>query len=150
MSVRISRLMQRPGFTALLALACAATGLTPIADGDIFWHLAAGREMVRTRGLIEHDGFSVSAAGRDWIDVHWLFQLGAYGVHSLFGFQGLVLVKCALIGATVLWLCAGVPRGVRPLTATGLLIAFLCARQLLLPRPVIVSLLLLSVFFVQL
>ncbi|HET8940312.1 MAG TPA: hypothetical protein VFN67_43020 [Polyangiales bacterium] len=42
-----------------LWLASAATGLAPIADGDIFWHLAGGYETWRsgellTQGLLRH------------------------------------------------------------------------------------------------
>ena len=38
-------------------------------------------------------------------DVHWLFQLVLYGVHSLFGLAGLVWLKCVVIalGAALLW-----------------------------------------------
>jgi tetratricopeptide (TPR) repeat protein len=150
MTARYRTSLRCHGPTALLLLGCAATGLIAAADGDIFWHLAAGREVLRTRVLLDHDVFSISAAGRAWPDVHWLFQLGAYGVHSLGGLQGLVLAKCALIGASAWWLCRGVPRGAQQLTALLLLAALLCVQQLLLLRPVIVSLLLLSYFFAQL
>src|SRR3954469_13579389 len=88
----------------LLAAVVFAVGLTAIADGDIFWHLAAGRQMVAARALLRADPFSVSAFGRPWIDVHWLFQLGAYAVHAAGGLRGLVLAKAALaaLGALVL------------------------------------------------
>jgi hypothetical protein len=138
------------GFAALVFAGSAGSGLAPIADGDIFWHLAAGRELVRTRAPIEQDPFSTGAFGRSWTDVHWLFQLGCYGVHELFGLVGLVLVKCGLIGAAACLLCAAVPRSARPLTAAILIGSLWCARPLLLLRPVIVSLLLLAGFFLQL
>src|SRR5262252_7867036 len=109
------------GFALLVFAGSAGTGLAPIADGDIFWHLAAGRELIRTRAPITHDPFSVGAYGRDWIDVHWLFQLACYGVHALFGLRGLVLAKCCLIGLSALLLCAAVPRSARPLTAALLI-----------------------------
>src|ERR1044071_8172859 len=77
-------------------------GLTPVADGDVYWHLAAAREIVRTGSLLTHDPFSISAAGRPWCDVHWLFQLGLYAVHQLGGLGGLVVAKCVVIGAGAL------------------------------------------------
>src|SRR6185295_6392966 len=83
---------------AVLCVGAASTGLAPSADGDIWWHLAAGREMVARGSLLFTDPFSVSAQGRAWPDVHWLFQLAAYPLHQLFGLAGLVLIKCALIG----------------------------------------------------
>jgi len=80
-----------------LIAAAAATvavfllSLQAISDGDIFWHLAAGREMVRRRAFLRTDPFTLSAAGRPWPDVHWLFQLAVYGLHQTFGLAGLVL-----------------------------------------------------------
>ena len=59
----------------------AIVALGPIADGDIYWHLAAGAEMWRRHDLLRADPFTVSAAGRAWIDVHWLFQLAAAAIH---------------------------------------------------------------------
>ena len=44
--------------------------LGPIADGDIYWHLAAGRRMLQDHALLRVDPFTLSAAGRPWIDVH--------------------------------------------------------------------------------
>src|SRR3954463_3102007 len=79
-----------------LVVAVVAAGLTPVADGDIFWHLAAGRRMVETGPFLRPDPFSLSAAGRPWIDVHWLFQLGTYAVHALGGLRALVVGKSPL------------------------------------------------------
>jgi tetratricopeptide (TPR) repeat protein len=135
---------------AMAAVSCCAAGWAPAADGDIFWHLAAGREMVQRGALLTHDPFSISAAGRPWVDVHWLFQLGAYGVHSLAGLQGLVIAKCLILGAAALCLLLSLPRAARPGFLLLLAAALLGARSLLLLRPVIVSLLCLSVCFLVL
>ena len=96
---RLATLLRSPWpLAVLLGLAAASTGLQPSSDGDIWWHLAAGREMLARGGLLFTDPFSVSAAGRPGVDVHWLFQLGAYAVNQLLGLGGLVLVKCVMIG----------------------------------------------------
>jgi hypothetical protein len=136
----------------LLAATVAALGLIPSADGDIWWHLAAGREMVARGGFLSTDPFSVSAADRPWIDVHWLFQLGAYAVHEGFGLTGLVLAKCGLLGAGAVILAAALGRRAaadwsRALFMTLLLAALFSARSLLLLRPVVVSLVFLALFF---
>jgi hypothetical protein len=135
---------------ALLFLGSAATGLTPIADGDVFWHLAAGREMLRRQSFLRSDMFSTGAFGRTWTDVHWLFQLGVYAVERRFGLLGLVLAKCLLVGLAALLLYAATPRRARPWLLVILLAALACARQLLLVRPVLVSLLGLGLFYGQL
>jgi hypothetical protein len=83
---------------ALFAGAVLAS-LTPIADGDIFWHLAAGREMVHRRAWLRTDPFTLSAHGRPWVDVHWLFQLLVYGIHASRGLAGVVIAKALVVAA---------------------------------------------------
>jgi len=137
-----------------LAVGAAGTGLSPSADGDIWWHLAAGREMVTRGALLFADPFSVSAAGRPWVDVHWLFQLAVFAVHRTFGLAGLVWAKCALLGfgAWLLHLAVARQRGswASGLLLTSLIGGLLSARALLLVRPVIGTLVLLAFFFLQL
>jgi len=131
----------------------ASVGLAPSADGDIWWHLAAGREMLARGSLLWTDPFSLGAAGRTWIDVHWLFQLGVYAAFRCVGLAGLVWVKCALLGLGAVLMSRALPAGpswARPLFATLLLAAMLAARSLLLLRPVIPTLVLLALFFCQL
>lgn len=157
--------MNRPRLTAtqltrfawllLLGLAAGSAGLAPSADGDIWWHLAAGREMVARGSLLFTDPFSVSAAGRAWVDVHWLFQLLSYAVHDVLGLRGLVWLKCALVGAGAVALAAAVQRDrfgawARPVLVTLLLALLLAARQLILVRPVMITLPCLALFFYQL
>lgn len=143
--------LRRHGAFVVLAAGITLVGLAPSADGDIWWHLAAGREMVARGGVLYTDPFSVSAAGRPWVDVHWLFQLAAYVVHGRFGLAGLVWAKCALLvaGALVLVAALGVRARAdwsRASLVTLLLAALFCARSLLLLRPVIVTLLFLALF----
>ncbi len=134
-----------------LAGGLVLVGLAPSADGDIWWHLAAGREMVERGGVLRSDPFSVSAAGRPWVDVHWLFQLAAHAVHRSLGLTGLVWAKCALLAAGGLVMAAALGTrakadGSRALLVTLLLAASFSARSLLLLRPVIVTLLFLALY----
>jgi tetratricopeptide (TPR) repeat protein len=135
---------------ALFGVGAFGVGLAPSADGDVFWHLAAGREMVATRSLLYADPFSVSAAGRPWVDVHWLFEVAVHAVHSWAGLLGLVLVKCALTAGSALLLFEVVRRraGSRALLpfAVTFLAALFAARHLLLLRPVIGTLAMLAAF----
>ena len=127
----------------------------PSADGDIWWHLAAGREMVRTHGLLWTDPFSSGAAGRTWIDVHWLFQLAAYAVFASAGLAGLVVAKAVLVATGALILFRIVRRAPPAHRAPGLfaallVIALFLVRHLLLVRPVIPTLLFVAITFHQL
>jgi hypothetical protein len=140
---------------ALLFVSAASTGLAPCADGDVWWHLAAGREMAMRGGLLFTDPFSVSAQGRAWTDVHWLFQLAAYGVHVVAGLAGLVVLKCALVGWGALLLMSSVKRQrwapwAAPVLAAWLTVALFLARSLLLVRPVMVTLVCLALFLREL
>jgi hypothetical protein len=138
-------------WSLVLATGAFVVGLAPLADGDLWWHLAAGREIVRTRGFLITDPFSSGALGRPWVDVHWLFQLAAYGVHALGGLRALVIAKCALVAVGALVLMAAVTRGAGPRSRAVFVPAFLAAlfaaRALLLLRPIIPTLVFVAVFF---
>jgi hypothetical protein len=138
--------MSRAWLTAALAVGAFGAAFAPAADGDLYWHLAAGREMWRTHALLTTDPFSISAAGKPWPDVHWLFQLALYALHSLGGLGALVLVKCLLVAAGALILQSAVERRARPLFVLALLAGLFACRHLLLVRPVIVTLVLLAIF----
>jgi hypothetical protein len=135
-----------------LFVATFVVAWAPSADGDIWWHLAAGREMARTHALLWTDPFSSGAAGRPWIDVHWLFQLAVYAIFAVAGLSGLVVVKCAMVAAGALVLRAAVvesaaARRAEALFAVTMVAALFVCRPLLLVRPIIPTLLLLAVYF---
>jgi hypothetical protein len=145
----------RPGMGRLLVLAAVAASafliaLGPISDGDIYWHLAAGREILRRHELLRVDPFTLSAAGRPWVDVHWLFQLGAYATYLGFGFRGLAIAKSLLIamGAVLLTRTAERAGGAiaRASCAVVLTGGLLLSRHLLPLRPVLVTLVCLAIF----
>lgn len=125
--------------------------LFPLINTDIWWHLAAGRRIVEQAAFLYEDPFSISAAGRAWIDLHWLFQLAAYVVHAVGGIGALVWVKALLVGAGVLLLVLGAEQAAgksnRALLVAGTLIGIVPVRHLILARPIIVTLLLLAGFF---
>ena len=139
---------------AAVAVGAFVVSLGPISDGDIYWHLAAGREIAHRGALLHTDPFTVSAAGRPWIDVHWLFQLGAFAVYSSFGFVGLAVAKALLVasGAMILTWAAersggASGRAVAALASVGGLIA---DRHLMPMRPVILTLVFLALFLLVL
>lgn len=151
----LRRLSARHGWASLLFVGTASAGLAPCGDGDVWWHLAAGREMWTTGDWLWSDPFSSGAAGRPWVDVHWLFQLALYSIHAGLGLAGLVVSKCLMLGAGAVTLLDAV-RGerlaawIRPLLVTLLVAALVSARSLILVRPVIVTLLCMALFFREL
>ena len=77
---------------------------------DYFWHLRTG-ELIAEQGAVPKvDPYTFTVPGARWVDIHWLFQLGVHGVHSLGGHAAVVAAKFAI----VLLLCAVlVPIGYR-------------------------------------
>jgi hypothetical protein len=138
---------------ATLALGAGAfvAGLAPVADGDLWWHLAAGREIVRTHLPPAFDTLSAGAAGRPWVDLHWGFQLAAYAIHSVGGLTALVIVKCVLVATGALVLMGAVRRSAGPqaqrIFAVACVLTLFVGRSYLLLRPVIPTLVFLASFF---
>ncbi|QFU77279.1 hypothetical protein EY643_17340 [Halioglobus maricola] len=98
-------------------------GYTEMAGSDLWWHIAAGRELLQTGTPWMVDDWSYSAHGDDWLNHEWLADIGYFGWTQLFGIQALVYWKWLVVVATfgilqwVLWrvgengfaafLCAG-------------------------------------------
>ena len=59
--------------------------MRPLAGFDTWWHLAAGREIVRAGAVPKTDPFSFTRAGAEWIDHSWLWQTAAWGLVSASG-----------------------------------------------------------------
>jgi len=127
--------------------AAFAAALFPMASTDIWWHLAAGRFMWETGGLIREDPFSYTCEGVGWIDVHWLFQLAAFLVHSAGGVDGLILAKAALFACAIVVLAAAAyRRETLGISAAAFMAAACSVRFFVLERPAVPALLFLAVF----
>ncbi|MBP6701108.1 MAG: hypothetical protein KA135_07655, partial [Halioglobus sp.] len=64
------------GLANLLILVAAGLwflswGYTEMAGADMWWHVAAGRELVQTRTLWMVDDWSFTAHGKDWLNHEW-------------------------------------------------------------------------------
>jgi hypothetical protein len=141
--------MEKPKLIAAISVGCAAAFFFwyPVSDGDIFWHLAAGREIVRTHAIPYSDPFAFTSQGFRWIDLHWLFQLGMFGMQSLFGLNGVLIANSVLPGlaAGFLFYLYAPAQGI--LFNVSLWIAALFEIRYLAPhRPIMVSLLLMAAY----
>lgn len=91
--------------TRVLCLAAGALlflsfGFTEMAGSDMWWHVAAGRELVQTRTLWMVDDWSWTALGHDWLNHEWLADLIYYAWVSAWGIESLVYWKWLVIIAT--------------------------------------------------
>lgn len=134
-----------------------ATG--PIADNDFWWHLKTGEIMVQNGGLLQSDPFNftsdgiVSAIERVILKGYWLWQLMAYALYSLLGFNGISLLNFF----TALAMAGVVTRQMRRegvgdvLTILLLTLGFSLVRNTYyLERPQVVSFLLAAILIAQL
>lgn len=134
-----------PHVFAALAL-CLLLGF-PLSDMDIWWHLAAGREMVSLGTWLRTDPFCVSSLGTPWIDLHWGFQLLLFSTRSLLGDAGLVVLRIVFVWAAlaialrgrISWECAAL---------AGLVV--FASRSLLDLRPLLPTLVCIALLWVLL
>jgi hypothetical protein len=100
-----------PGMLVLVAL---LLGFVQMADTDIWWHLRTG-QLIWERGDVPRtDWYTYTNPDSRWIDLHWGFQLIAYGLLRLGGVPALVIAK-SLVGAAIFAVCVTTQRaGWRP------------------------------------
>jgi hypothetical protein len=118
-------------------------GYTEMAGADMWWHIAAGRELVQTGTLWMVDDWSFTAHGKDWLNHEWLADLLYYGWVSAWGVESLVywkwLVVVAIFGALLLALTRYCGSPLTALVCTGFALAI--AAPFLDVRPHLYSLL---------
>lgn len=122
-------------------------GCTPMSDFDVWWHLRTGQLILQTGAVPRVDVFTYTNAGRPWIDVHWLYQVGLALLHGAGGVTALVVVKAAA-GAAIVGLSLLGRRADQPAWPVALAwlpgVVMLSGR--LSERPELVSLVLLAVY----
>jgi hypothetical protein len=114
----------------------------PITDPDIFWHCAAGKEIIARKHFLFTDPFAYTLAFPRWIDLHWLFQLICYGLYSIGSERALIIFKLLSVGVTAALLCL-THRNRRYLYLCAILAPFLFfqVRYLVDMRPLLVTML---------
>ena len=118
----------------------------PILDTDYFWHLRTGALIAETGQVPRVDAYSYSATGSQWIDLHWLFQVGLFQIYELGGHAANRAAGFALACAIVAVSALSLWRRDRPAlcgVALALLVTAACIRFLV--RPDTLSLLLTAV-----
>ncbi len=93
------------GVALLAALVGAGAWFQPsVAGSDLWWHLAAGREIVAQKALPSVDHFSFTFAGQAWMHHEWLWGTGYWLVYRLAP-EAVALANLGLIFAVfAVWL----------------------------------------------
>lgn len=63
-----------------------------LADGDTFWHVAAGEWMLQHLRVPHVDPFSVPHFGQRWVAHEWLSEVLMAGAHRLLGWTGVLVL----------------------------------------------------------
>jgi hypothetical protein len=119
----------------------------PLTDADIFWHLAAGREIVARKHFLYNDPFSFTLASARWFDLHWLFQLLVYGLYTLGGYTALLFLKLTVVGLVAFLLCGTFPsKRYFLITAALAPLLFFQVRYLIDVRPILITILCMALY----
>ena len=133
--------MRRLRLDLTVFAAAFVAAFSRIADLDFWWHLKTGQVIAATRSIPRVDLFSFTAAGAEYIDHEWLFQLLQWWTWSAFGPLGIQILKCLVIGLTFALVARYCVReGMSELAALGLvMIGMAGAVTRLIERPEIFS-----------
>lgn len=119
--------------------------MEPVQDGDLFWHMSYGRQMMEHGTLVpDHTIYSWTPADGGMIYCAWLAELALLGVWNLLGLAGIVVLRYVIVLAVMaLWFDlarrSGVKRG--PLFWLVTLIGLVSSYVGTLPKPEFFSLL---------
>ncbi len=144
---------ENPLFRRNIPLVIVAAGLVfglvcgafEITNTSIGWHLASGRWMLDHREVLDHDVFSFTSDGAEWIDHEWLFQVVSATLFDFGGAPALVVMRMLIVAALMLLLLRiGATSGLDPPVALLLAaLVVLAARPRFFLRPELFTLLLL-------
>ncbi|MGH9775081.1 MAG: hypothetical protein ACRD50_09060 [Candidatus Acidiferrales bacterium] len=79
---------------------------TLFSEGDTWWHLRAGEDILRTHRVPHTDSYSWTAAGTGWIAYEWLGEVAMAEAYRLGGLRGLKLFQLLLNGGMLTLLYA--------------------------------------------
>jgi hypothetical protein len=110
-------------------------------DYDMGYHLRAGQWILQNHAFPQKDTFTYTVNQNDYIDLHWLYQVGCYLLYLAGGFRGISLAHLLLIlaafGLTALRMRLA---GVLPWVYTLLFLPAVIAMEIrFLDRPEILS-----------
>lgn len=113
-------------------------------DGDVSWHIAAGRWILENRSLPRVDPFSFTMAGQPWLAIEWGAEIAYAAAYDLAGYAGLaavVALAMMALTAVLFWHLrerAGPVALLVSLTAFYLVfVPFVMARPHLLAMPIL-------------
>lgn len=132
------------GFLAVCAIYC----MTPVHNGNIFWHLRNGEDIIETGEIRTSDPFTWTCRGNTWLQQEWLAEVFFAASRMTCGDSGLVLFKTLTIVFSILLVYLAARRrgaSVQAVVLTGLL-WFILSHGRWIVRPHILSLFFFSLY----
>lgn len=120
-----------------IAIAGLVAGIFPASDPDVFFHLAAGRDIAAAGGIPRVETLTALSAGRPFLNHEWLFDVALWGAFDAAGPQGTTVFQAVLLAVLSLLIARlAVRLGARPWAAVGAMAACLpLVRVAAEPRP---------------
>lgn len=134
-------------FAAVIA-AIASFLIAELCEPDMWWHLVIGNDIINSFKVPSVDRYTAAGFGRVYHDSHWLFQVLMALAHRLMGMVGVQALMVAIWSAAFFF-CYRTMRRDASRAASSLLlflVAMACAMRFL-PRPEIVTFLLIPLFY---
>ena len=121
-----------------VALAAWQAGCAPVWDGDIWWILRAGDDLLREGAVPHANRYSFTRPGHPWVMHEWLFGAVAAALVRALGVAGLALGRAVAVFVLVAALLRRTARDARPgVAALSLALAFIAfGARWESPRPV--------------
>lgn len=133
-----------------LAISFIALNMTPLKEGDLWWHIKVGEQALGEMQVPRFDEFTFTAFQSEYLFSHsWLSDVFLYVIYQASGLPGLVLCQ-AIVGTAIfaLLLRESVRRRTAPsLSATLVLIGWVGYYPYASTRPQIFSFLFFCIFF---
>lgn len=121
---------------ALFAFAYVAFNQAIFNDGDVYWHIGAGRWMLGHFSVPVTDPFSFTARGHAWTSHEWLSETLMAAAFNAGSWAAIGILFGAAVGATLLLVGLELNRFVRPLHAlAAVILLFILLQPSLLARP---------------
>lgn len=126
-----------------------ATTSRIFGDGDVSWHIAAGRWILSHRAVPTTDPFSFTWLGRPWVAFEWLSEVFYAAMFALGNYAGLAVAVAGLIVLLDVLILAYVRRFIGPLRQLIVILAVDCTLlTFLLARPHVIGWVLLALWTV--
>lgn len=137
-----------PLLAALVTFLSAIGSTTVYNDPDTYWHLAAGRWMIKHGTVPTTDPFSFTKLGAPWTAHEWGSELIMTLVHNAAGWQGLHLFMAVVFACTTAYMTRIMLRHLEPVHVVILMaLAIAMIHTHLLVRPHVLAWPILALWF---